>query len=120
MKPGRILVAGAGPVGLAFACASTGLDVCVIEPNARPAEATSELDVRIFALSAGTRAFLLSIEAWDRLDQTRVTPVRRMEVFGDGGARLAFAGRRGAALAWIVEAGRLSSALELRPRAWAR
>jgi 2-octaprenylphenol hydroxylase len=101
-------------VGLAFACASTALDVCVIEPIARPAEATPEFDVRIFALSAGARAFVRSIEAWDRLDQTRVTPVRRMEVFGDGGARLAFAGRPGAALAWIVEANRLSSALELR------
>lgn len=114
MNAGRIVVAGAGPVGLAFACACRDLDVCVIEASARPAEETPELDVRIFALSAGTRAFLRSIEAWGRLDQTRVTPVRRMEVFGDAGARLAFAGRPGAALAWIVEAGRLSAALELQ------
>jgi ubiquinone biosynthesis UbiH/UbiF/VisC/COQ6 family hydroxylase len=111
MNAGRIVVAGAGPVGLAFACACRDLDVSVVEANARPPEATPELDVRIFALSTGTRAFLRSIAAWDRLDQARVTPVRRMEVFGDSGARLAFAGRPGAALAWIVEAGRLSSAL---------
>jgi ubiquinone biosynthesis UbiH/UbiF/VisC/COQ6 family hydroxylase len=112
MNAGRIVVAGAGPVGLAFACACRDLDVSVVEANARPPEATPDLDVRIFALSTGTRAFLRSIAAWDRLDQARVTPVRRMEVFGDSGARLAFAGRPGAALAWIVEAGRLSSALE--------
>ena len=112
MNAGRIVVAGAGPVGLAFACACRDMGVSVVEANARPPEATPEFDVRIFALSAGTRAFLRSIEAWDRLDQARVTPVRRMEVFGDAGARLAFAGRPGAALAWIVEAGRLSSALE--------
>ena len=112
MKAGRIVVAGAGPVGLAFACACRDIGVCVIEATARAPEPTPELDVRIFALSAGTRAFLRAIEAWDRVDQARVTPVRRMEVFGDAGARLAFAGRPGAALAWIVEAGRLSSALE--------
>ena len=112
MTAGRIVVAGAGPVGLAFACACRDLGVCIIEANARAPEPTPELDVRIFALSAGTRELLRTVEAWDRLDQSRVTPVRRMEVFGDAGARLAFAGRPGAALAWIVEAGRLSSALE--------
>ena len=114
MNPGRIVVAGAGPVGLAFACACRDLGSIVIEASSRPAEETPDLDVRIFALSAGTRAFLRSVEAWDRLDQERVTPVRRMEVFGDAGARLAFAGRPGAPLAWIVEAGRLSAALELQ------
>jgi 2-octaprenyl-6-methoxyphenol hydroxylase len=35
-----------------------------------------------------------------------------MEIFGDGGTRLAFGARAGGALAWIVEAGRLAAALE--------
>jgi ubiquinone biosynthesis UbiH/UbiF/VisC/COQ6 family hydroxylase len=35
-----------------------------------------------------------------------------MEIFGDEGARLAFSARPGAALAWIVEAGRLAQAIE--------
>jgi ubiquinone biosynthesis UbiH/UbiF/VisC/COQ6 family hydroxylase len=35
-----------------------------------------------------------------------------MEIFGDGGARLAFSARPGAALAWVLEAGRLAQALE--------
>src|SRR5262249_44875998 len=71
-----------------------------------------EFDVRVYALSPGTRDLLLSIGAWQRLDASRIAPVRHMEVFGDEGARLGFEPRPGAALAWIVEAGRLSRALE--------
>jgi ubiquinone biosynthesis UbiH/UbiF/VisC/COQ6 family hydroxylase len=35
-----------------------------------------------------------------------------MEIFGDGGGKLAFSGRAGMPLAWIVEGNRLSAALE--------
>ena len=108
----RVVVAGGGPVGLAFACACRGLDVKVLEAAARSPQPSSDYDVRVFALSAGTRAFLREVGAWARMDAARIAPVRRMEVFGDGGARLAFAGRPGVALAWIVEAGRLAAALE--------
>ena len=109
----RILVAGGGPVGLALACALTGCEVRVIEASperARPP--TEDFDIRVLALSPGTRAFLRELGVWDRLDSDRVAPVRRMQVFGDGAARLAFSARPGAALAWIVEAGRLGRALE--------
>lgn len=112
MSAPRIVVAGAGPVGLAFACACADIEVQVIDPSPRAAAPADPFDVRIFALSAGTRSFLREVGAWDRLDATRVAPVRRMEVFGDRGAKLAFSGRPGTALAWIVEAGRLSWALE--------
>ena len=88
------------------------MEVQVIDPSPRAAAPAEPFDVRIFALSAGTRSFLREVGAWDRLDATRVAPVRRMEVFGDRGAKLAFSGRPGTALAWIVEAGRLSWALE--------
>jgi 2-polyprenylphenol 6-hydroxylase len=112
MTPARILVAGGGPVGLAFACAYGGGEVRVLEATAAPAPTGEAFDVRIYALSSGSRSFLRDIGAWEHLDAARVAPVRRMEVFGDGNAKLAFSGRAGSPLAWIVEAGRLGAALE--------
>jgi ubiquinone biosynthesis UbiH/UbiF/VisC/COQ6 family hydroxylase len=112
MSRPRILVAGGGPVGLSLACALTDCDVRVIESTPRPAALTEAFDLRIFALSPGARDFLREIGAWDHLDSERIQVVRRMEIFGDEGARLSFAARPTASLAWIVEAGRLAHALE--------
>ncbi len=113
MSEPRIVVAGAGPVGLAFACACRDCAVTLVEGTApRTGPLPEAFDVRVYALSAGTRAFLRDIGAWEHLDARRVSAVRRMEVFGDDGGRLSFGGRPGAALAWIVEAGRLVRALE--------
>ncbi len=112
MNRPRILISGAGPVGLALACACRDFDVTLLD--AAPARPTpgEDFDLRIFALSSGTRAFLRDIGAWDLLDARRIGTVRRMEVFGGADAKLSFNGRAGGALAWIVEAGRLGSALE--------
>ena len=112
MSSNRILVAGAGPVGLSFACACRGIDVLMVDPTPSPASLTEDFDVRVFALSPGTRMFLRDIEAWERIDPARIAPVRRMEIFGDGDGKLAFSGRAGMPLAWIVEGNRLSAALE--------
>lgn len=112
MNAARVVVAGAGPVGLAFACACPDFEIQVLEAAPAAPAPGEALDVRILALSGGTRRFLRDVGAWDRLDASRLTAVRRMEIFGDRGARLAFAARPGAALAWIVEAGRLGAALE--------
>ena len=79
MSSARILIAGAGPVGLALACACRDFDVTVIEAAAARSDPLPEaFDVRVFALSAGTRAFLRDIGAWEHLDARRVAPVRRM------------------------------------------
>ena len=100
-------------MGLALACALREFEVTVVEASPpRNTPPTEDFDLRVFALSAGTRAFLRDIGAWDFLDPRRVAPVRRMEIFGDAGAKLAFSAPAGGALAWIVEAGRLSAALE--------
>ena len=112
MSTNRILVAGAGPVGLSFACACRGIDVVVVDPTASPAAITEDFDVRVFALSPGTRSFLRDMEAWERIDPARIAAVRRMEIYGDGNGKLAFSGRAGMPLAWIVEGNRLSAALE--------
>jgi ubiquinone biosynthesis UbiH/UbiF/VisC/COQ6 family hydroxylase len=112
MRP-RLVIAGGGPVGLALAAACGTFDVRVIAAApARGAPWPEELDVRVYAVSPGSRDLLRDAGAWERLDARRVAPVRRMEIFGDEGARLAFSARPGAALAWIVEAGRLAQALE--------
>ena len=112
MSRPRVIVAGGGPVGLSLACALPGFDVQVIESSAHAVAPTEQFDLRVFAVSPGTRDFLREIGAWDVLDARRTQPVRRMEIFGDEGAKLAFSARPGAALAWIVEAGRLTNALE--------
>lgn len=113
MSRPRLVIAGGGPVGLALACACTGFEVHVIEGTpGRETPWPEEFDLRVYAVSPGTRDFLRDLGAWEVLDSRRVEAVRRMEIFGDEGARLAFSGRPGGSLAWIVEAGRLAEALE--------
>jgi 2-octaprenylphenol hydroxylase len=118
MSRARVAIAGGGPVGMALACALSGADVRVIEASpARAAPWPEEFDVRVFAVSPGTRALVRDLGAWEPLDPRRICAVRRMEIFGDGGAKLTFGARAGGALAWIVEAGRLGEALEAQAAA---
>jgi 2-octaprenylphenol hydroxylase len=113
VKRPRLVIAGGGPVGLALAAASGTFDVRVIEAApGRPQESPEDFDVRVYALSPGSRDLLRDLGAWERIDTRRIATVRRMEIFGDEGARLAFSARPGSSLAWIVEARRLSRALE--------
>lgn len=100
-------------MGLAFAAATRGLEVRVLEGGPpRPAADPEAYDARVFALSPGTRAFLEAIDAWRRIPGDRVAEVTRMVVRGDDGAsRLDFASPAGGPLAWIVEGNRLSRAL---------
>ena len=108
----RAIVAGGGPVGLAVGCSLRGFEVHVIEPAAPAAlHEGDSYDPRVLALSPGTRELLRELGAWERMDAARVAVVKRMEIFGDEGARLTFGARPGASLAWIAEAGRLASAL---------
>ena len=109
----RLLIAGGGPVGLALAAACDNADVEVVEASTpRDAPLPSELDLRVYALSPGSRAMLRDIGAWDALDAARIAPVRRMAVFGDGSSSLSFAPPAGETLAWIVEGNRLAAALD--------
>jgi ubiquinone biosynthesis UbiH/UbiF/VisC/COQ6 family hydroxylase len=109
----RVVIAGGGPVGLALAASLTGFEVHVIEGAVKRSEPwPEEFDVRVYAVSPGTRDFLRDLGAWEALDARRIASVRRMEIFGDEDARLAFSARPGAALAWTVEAGRLAAAIE--------
>jgi 2-octaprenylphenol hydroxylase len=108
----HVIVAGGGPVGCAFACACEGQTVELID--AAPARSDpwpDEYEVRIYALSPGTRELLRDIGAWERLAPARMQPVHRMDIFGDSGSALTFSPPAGRALAWILEANRLSAAI---------
>jgi ubiquinone biosynthesis UbiH/UbiF/VisC/COQ6 family hydroxylase len=122
MTEARLLVAGAGPVGLALAAASEGFQVDVVEASGTLPAPTEELDLRVYALSPGTRALLRDIGAWEAIDAARIAPVRRMAVFGDEGSSLSFAPRPGESLAWIVEGNRMAAALDhaVASRPWIR
>lgn len=110
---GGILVVGGGAVGLAFAAASTEAVRVLDSGPPRPAADPEAFDIRVFALSAGTRSFLGEIDAWRRMPAGRVVAVTRMEVHGDDGrSRLDFSLPGGRALAWIAEGNRLSRAIE--------
>lgn len=113
MSRARILVAGGGPVGLALAASCDAFDVDVVEASPARGEPLGDtLDIRVYALSPGTRGLLRDIGAWDEMDMARVAPVRRMAVFGDEGSSLTFAPPAGETLAWIVEGDRLMAGLE--------
>jgi 2-octaprenyl-6-methoxyphenol hydroxylase len=108
-----ILVVGAGPVGLSFAAAAGDADIRILEAGpARPGPDPEAFDIRVFALSPGTRDFLRGLGAWERMPRERISPVTRMEIVGDDGAsRLEFPAPAGGALAWIAEGNRMSRAL---------
>ncbi len=112
-----VLVAGAGLVGLSLApaLARTGLDVVLADravPSAPEPEPDS-WDVRVYAISPGSAAWLHAVGAWQALPAERIAAVEAMRVAGDNGALLNFSaydnGER--ALAWIVEERTLRAAL---------
>jgi ubiquinone biosynthesis UbiH/UbiF/VisC/COQ6 family hydroxylase len=110
-----IVIVGAGLVGasLAAALAGSGLSVAVVEP-AVPTPPADAWDSRIYAISPASSRFLAEVGAWQRIDPERVQAVARMEIFGDEpGARLGLSAYETgvAALAHIVESGRLQHAL---------
>ncbi|MBS0320228.1 MAG: FAD-dependent monooxygenase [Proteobacteria bacterium] len=112
-----VLVAGAGLPGLAAAAAlaRTGLAVAIVDraPICAEVVAEPEWDLRVYAISPGSAAFLGALGAWQALPLSRIAPVEAMDVAGDAGGRVTFdayqLGER--ALAWIVEERELRSAL---------
>ncbi|HLU76732.1 MAG TPA: UbiH/UbiF family hydroxylase [Burkholderiales bacterium] len=109
-----VLIAGAGLVGASFALAlrDSGLRVGIIEP-AEPSPPGEAWDSRIYALNPANIDFLQTLGAWQRMDPARLQPVGRMQIYGDDQARLDFSAYESgvAALAYILESGRLQYAL---------
>ena len=117
-----LAIVGAGLVGLSLACAlrGSGLRVALVDRAAPPEAVTApcDWDVRVFAISPGSEAFLAAFGAWP--EAARTAPVLAMEVYGDDGAsRIAFDAHRArvAHLAQIVENRVLLQTLWQRARA---
>ena len=88
-----VVVVGGGLVGLSLACAlrNSGLRIALVDRAPPPPCSADALDwdVRVYAVSPGSEAFLLGCGAWPK--SARKAPVFWMEVFGDAaGSRLAF------------------------------
>jgi len=112
-----VVIVGGGLVGasLALALGTAQLTVAIIEPQVpRPLPADASWDVRVYAVSPGSAAFLETCGVWSRLPPERVSRVEAMQVYGDElTARLDFnaydSGLR--ELAFIVENRLLQNAL---------
>ncbi|MBV8033054.1 MAG: FAD-dependent monooxygenase [Betaproteobacteria bacterium] len=109
-----VVVVGAGPVGLAAACALRGRSVALVAHEApRLGDRPASMDARVYALSPGNVAFLRSLGAWQLLDPARIAAIRTMRVHGDRGSCIELDAYRAGApeLAWTVEDGELQRAL---------
>jgi len=112
-----VVIAGAGLPGLALApaLARAGLRVTLVDraPIAAPVPENDAFDVRVYAISPGSAAFLARVGAWQALPVERLQAIEAMRIEGDDGGLLQFSaydlGER--ALAWIVEERALRAAL---------
>ena len=82
------VVIGGGLVGTAcaVALAQQGFKLALIEsaqPMGMPAD--NDWDSRIYAISPGNAAWLKSLGVWSVLDQSRITSIVKMLVYGDDG-----------------------------------
>jgi len=108
-----VIIVGGGLTGLSLAVAlrRSRLTVAVVEGRVplRP----PGWDARIYAVSPANARFLESIGIWTHLDATRIAPVRKMRVRGDGNSELNFSAYDSGVgeLAWIVESSLLQAEL---------
>ena len=102
-----IVIAGAGPAGLAFArtLAGVGLRVAIVERQAREELAEAAFDGREIALTHRSVDTLRALGAWDLIDPAQVAPLREARVL-NGGSHFALAfdpqGTREDRLGWLV------------------
>lgn len=83
----RIVIAGAGPVGLSVAALLASgaeaerLEIHVFDAAAEPVWAPERMDLRVYALSRASQALLERLGVWRRVRAARVSPYRRMRVW---------------------------------------
>jgi 2-polyprenylphenol 6-hydroxylase len=120
----KIVIVGAGPVGLAFALGAAKLrnvEITLIERqtlalvrlfDGDPLSAPEQFDTRVYALSPGSKKFLESLGVWQKIAVERITDVDAMQVWGDDSAsdsEIRF--EENDAIAHIVEHAALMNAL---------
>ncbi len=121
MRTFDVCIRGRGAVGLALALALArqGLRVGLIGADDARAKPGALPDVRAYALNMASRVLLTELKVWDALPADAVTPVDDMHVEGDsaGGVIDFSAWKQGVdALAWIVDAAELDTALRTAAR----
>ena len=118
-----VCVCGSGAVGAsaALALARQGLQVAITAAPVRAMAPVDSMgsaglaDVRAYALNATSRQLLMDLKVWQALPADAVTPVHDMRVAGDSpSGHIEFSSWQQAAeaLAWIVDAAELETALQ--------
>ncbi|HVY67232.1 MAG TPA: UbiH/UbiF/VisC/COQ6 family ubiquinone biosynthesis hydroxylase [Gammaproteobacteria bacterium] len=88
--PVKIVIAGAGTVGLAVAAllatgrAADRLAVHVLDAKALPRWRADDVHLRVYALSRASQALLEHVGVWERVLAARASPYRRMHVWEGG------------------------------------
>ena len=99
MKQTDIVIIGAGPAGLSFACslADTGLKVLLIEKAPKKSLANPAPDGREIALTHASYKIMNAIGAWQRLPDEDVAPINHAKVLsGDSPYSLDFDNKQSA------------------------
>jgi ubiquinone biosynthesis UbiH/UbiF/VisC/COQ6 family hydroxylase len=108
-----VIIVGGGLAGLSLAVAlrRSRLSIAVVE--GRLPQRPEGWDARVYAVSPANARFLESIGIWTHLDATRIEPVHKMAVRGDGSGELSFSAYDSGVgeLAWIVESALLQGEL---------
>jgi 2-octaprenylphenol hydroxylase len=85
-----VIIIGGGIVGLTFACSlSSQLSIAALESKiSNPINSTDHYDLRVSAINHASQQIFSKINAWDAMQQIRVSPFRGMQVWdvngGDG------------------------------------
>ena len=103
----EVIVVGAGPAGLALACAldAAGIAPLVLEKNATETLRAPAEDGRDIALTHRSRRVLTTLGVWQRLPGPEVSPLREARVVDDGAVpelRIAPTGASDGPLGWLV------------------
>jgi len=111
-----VVIVGGGMVGAALACAlgNTVLKVAVLDHAPAAAPPDQSYDQRVSAITLASQAFFENVGAWDGMARRRISPVREMRVWSEGGqGAIHFdAAEIGeACLAWIIENSVIRNAL---------
>ena len=102
-----VIIVGAGPVGLSFACSliDLNLKVLIIDRSDLSSISNPNPDGRETALTHNSLKILKKLGVWDFIDQDKVSPLREAKVFdGDSESLLNFAASKSSidALGYLV------------------
>jgi 2-octaprenyl-6-methoxyphenol hydroxylase len=113
---GEVLIAGAGPLGLALGLALRHNGLACTLADARAAGAAAG-DRRVLALSHGSRQILERLGVWPRLAATAITTIHVSQEGGLGRTLLRSRDYGLPALGYVLDAGSLAAALEAQASA---